>query len=524
MFQDLVVFHDGVVPDDIVVFDETAPLDGPAGSEGDVAPDGDDADPPAGDGPPSPGSGGGRPPSRRLPIVVGAIGLGLALVAGFVATQVRGPVEDPPVTASTVATGSATADTVDPAASARPGTEAGPRPDTDLTTRYVDPANGDNAADGQTPTTAWGDLQTAMDRLTPGETLYLMSGEYRGSTEPGVAHYVMRSDGTADAWITLAAQPGADPVVVANDGNGISIRSDYVEVTGLEVRGEGFDTVNDYGWGMLIRNSHHVRLQNNHIHDMAVGGISSVESANLDIIGNEVHDNSFWGPEQGSGISVWHSVDRDQPADAQGYHDRIIGNVVYRNENKVFSVFRDHDTITDGNGIIVDQSKETGYTGRTLVANNVVFDNGGRGVLVLESSRVDVMFNTTYQNGRTEILEGGPVELAAGRSDDVRIVNNLAWSRPGAPAVGVSESTEVELGGNVLVTDSPSGAATELDRVTPIPPALVAPSIDPEVADFRPRPGSSLFGLGIVVTPEVGADFDGRVRNPAEPDPGAFTG
>ncbi|MFV0258760.1 MAG: right-handed parallel beta-helix repeat-containing protein [Acidimicrobiales bacterium] len=480
----------------------------------------DGAPPPGGDVAPGPTRPNG--PDRRWVLLAGAVGL--VLMGGLVIAWLRGPDGETPGPASTVVVDpTTTVDTGDAASTGDPG-DGAPEVDTDPATRYVDPTNGDDNADGQTPTSAWSDLQTAMDRLIPGETLYLMSGEYRGSTEPGVAHYVMRTDGSEDAWITLAAGPGASPVVVADDGNGISIRGDYVEVAGIEVRGEGFDTVNDYGWGMLIRNSHHVRLRNNHIHDMAVGGISSVESANLEILGNEVHDNSFWGPEQGSGISIWHSVDRGQPADPDGYHDRIIGNTVYRNENKVFSVFRDHDAITDGNGIIVDQSKETGYTGRTLVANNVVFDNGGRGVLVLESSRVDVMFNTTYRNGRTEILEGGPVELAAGRSDDVRIVNNLAWSRPGAPAVGVSESTEVELGGNVLVTDAPSGAATGLDWVTTTPPALETPSVDPATADFRPEPGSSLFGRGIVVTPAVGVDHDGRVRNPAEPAPGAFSG
>ncbi|MGF1597356.1 MAG: right-handed parallel beta-helix repeat-containing protein [Acidimicrobiales bacterium] len=395
-------------------------------------------------------------------------------------------------------------------------------PDTDPSTFFVSPTVGDDGADGQTAEQPWRTLQPALDRLQPGHTLFLMDGIYTGGTEPGVAHFVINNGGTADAWVRVTAAPGHRPEIVASDGNGISVRADYVEVGGLRVRGEGFDDDNHYGWGLLIRNSHHVRLVDNEVSDMAVGGISSVESSNLEILYNEVHGNAYWGPEQGSGISIWHSRDAGLGPSPDGYHDRIIGNTVYRNENKVFSEWRDEPIITDGNGIIIDQSKEFGYTGRTLVANNVVFDNGGRGILVLESSRVDIVFNTTYANGRTEGLDGGPVELAAGRSDDVRILNNLAWSRPGAPAVIVAEATGVELGGNVLVTDNDATVATELDVVTRVDPGLRSPGIDPATADFRPLATSLVIDAGLAVDPAIGIDADGRQRIVGPPDVGAY--
>ncbi len=250
-------------------------------------------------------------------------------------------------------------------------------PDTDPLTFYVDAVLGDDANDGQTAEAAFRSLQSALDRLQPGNTLFVMGGTYAELQEPGNAHYVVSASGTAEAWIRIAAAPGPhQPVIVASDGNGISIRGNYVEISGLEIRGQGFSAENSYGWGMLIRNSHHVRLADNLVSGMAVGGISSVESANLEITGNEIFDNSFWGTEQGSGISIWHSVDAGFGPGSDGYHDRVIGNVLYRNENKVFSRWRENDVMTDGNGIIIDETDETGYTGRTLIANNVVFDNG----------------------------------------------------------------------------------------------------------------------------------------------------
>ncbi len=394
--------------------------------------------------------------------------------------------------------------------------------DTDPLTLYVDGVVGDDANDGQTVGTALRSLQTALDRLQPGNTLFLLDGTYAEVEEVGNAHYVLDASGTAEAWITITGAPGARPVIVASDGNGISIRGDYVDVSGLEIRGQGFSAENPYGWGILIRNSHHVRLANNQIYGMAVGGISSVESANLEITGNEVFDNSFWGTEQGSGISIWHSVDAGFGPGTDGYHDRVIGNTVYRNENKVFSRWRDNDIMTDGNGIIVDQSQETGYTGRTLIANNVVFDNGGRAILVLESSRVDVVFNTTFHNGRTNGLEGGPVELAASRADDVRLLNNLAWSRPGAPAVTVSDATNVVMGGNLLVTENHSGMSTDLDVVTSQDPGLVAPGIDPALVDFRPTSDSLVIGRAIPVVPPLPFDADGLPRELLDPAAGAY--
>lgn len=398
-----------------------------------------------------------------------------------------------------------------------------PENDTDPATLFVSATSGDDANDGQTPVTPWLSLQRGLDALEAGQTLYVMSGVYNEVTEPGNAHYVLSASGTEGAWIRIAAAPGEHPVIEASAGNGLAIRGSFVEVSGLEIQGKGFDAENAYGWGVLIRNAHRVRLAHNTISGMAVGGITSVESSNLEILYNKIHDNSFWGAEQGSGISFWRSLDAGLGPDADGYHDRIVGNVIYGNENKVFSRWHeDEDVITDGNGIILDTSDEMGYTGRTLVANNVVFDNGGRAILVLGASRVDVIFNTTYHNGRTGSLLGGPVEIATSKADDVRVFNNLAWSRSGVPAVLVDESTNVVMGGNVFITDEHSGDSTSLDLVTSADPQLTAPGLDPISANFRPTSGSLALGQAIPIAPRLPFDADGRPRSAIGSTVGAY--
>ncbi len=387
---------------------------------------------------------------------------------------------------------------------------------------FVSAESGVDGADGSGPDSAMRSLQAALDSVDPGETVYLMDGVYRDVVDPGNAHYMARRGGTADQPVRIEAMPDHRPVIVASDGNGLEIQADYVEVIGLTVRGEGYETDdNPWGNGILIRNSHHVRIAGNEISGMPLNGISTVESSNLVIVDNEIYENAFWNHSQGSGISLWHSVSNGQPPDADGYHDRVIGNRVYRNENKVTSVWRDYEVITDGNGIIIDQGRETNYDGRVLVANNVVFDNGGRGIMVFETDRVDVIHNTVYQNGRTADLWGGPTELSAAKARDVRFDNNLVWPREGAKGISVSSAEDVSSVGNLVVDTGNPGQASSGDVVMTGDPLLVNPSIDESIADFRPTGSSPAVGAAADIKPRLNWDWGGVDRRLSRPTAGA---
>ncbi len=386
---------------------------------------------------------------------------------------------------------------------------------------FVSPALGDDANPGNTIDAPWASLAASLARLEPGQTLYLMDGVY-SETAADNFHYITKAGGRADAWVRITAAPGHSPLLLATVGTALEIQANYVEVSGLTIRGEGFDEDNSFGVGLSARRSHHVRFAKNTISNMPLAGISAIESSNLEILDNTVFENALWSTAQGSGISIWHSLDWDQPPSADGYHDRVIGNAVYRNENRVKSRWKNFSTITDGNGIIIDQNRDFNYSGRTLVANNVVFDNGGRGILVFESNRVDVMFNTSYHNGWTDGLEGGPVELAAGSATDVRFINNLAWALSGAPAIRSENSKGVESAGNVLVTTTPGDVVTDRDLVLAVDPGVVNPSIDETVADFSPEPTSVLVGRALALRPFVPYDALGKTREPASADVGAY--
>ena len=80
------------------------------------------------------------------------------------------------------------------------------------------------------------------------------------------------------------------------------------------------------------------------------------------------------------------------------YKNFITRNICYDNEN--FIPFDASGKITDGNGIIVDGNKNSqhpgvaSYRGRTLVGNNLCYNNGGTGMHSYSSANVDFINNT----------------------------------------------------------------------------------------------------------------------------------
>jgi parallel beta-helix repeat protein len=358
-------------------------------------------------------------------------------------------------------------------------------------TYYVS-GEGNDSNDGLSKTKAFRTLQKAADLTNPGDTVLVMNGTYTKTLEDKQSedNSVLRitRSGNAKGYITYKALEGHTPKIFVDfNYAGIRINASYIVIDGFTVEGNlpnlsfeeadaaarGTDEAaalqnykfNSNGIGSFPdaenpATIHHLIIRNNTVFNHPAGGIFSNGSDYVRIEGNTVYNNAYYSAYANSGISFYKSTAIDDKKDFKMF---IRNNKIFKNENKVpfwFSSVSNPSqrVITDGNGIIIDDSRNTQgtpnvvYTGKFLINNNVVFDNGGRGINVFSSNGVLAHNNTTFQNGRTP----GFTELAVGDADDVKFVENIFVSRPDREAILQYNATNVIFERNLFETASDS--------------------------------------------------------------------
>ena len=286
--------------------------------------------------------------------------------------------------------------------------------------------NGNDAAAG-TIDAPWRSLSVAFNRLQPGDTLIVRGGRYNAAQDE--QFNIEGKNGAQGRAIVVAAYPNERPVIQLNSfWQGISIaNSSYVEIKGLELIGTA-PTDQRFTDGIQSNKSHHVRIAGNVVHDTGGCGICSINSNHVWIESNEVYGTSKWSPYQTSGISFFQSTNIGGGANADGYSMYINANRVHHNTN--ITKPGPGQLNTDGNCVIIDLNNDMGYSGRTLVTNNLCYENGGRGVHMLRSDNVHAINNTLVNNLRNPEIDGG--ELTAAFSSNILFRNNLASAaRPG---------------------------------------------------------------------------------------------
>jgi parallel beta-helix repeat protein len=325
------------------------------------------------------------------------------------------------------------------------------------TTYYVS-GTGNDRNSGRTTSSAFKTIQRAADLTNPGDTVLIMNGEYRNAPERGTVVSIERS-GTASAWIKFKAYPGHFPKIKHNTWNGIMLSDgvSYIEISGLEIIGSNADITLTYALSQARNTSnkltngtcididgrdrivHHINVVNNKVHDCPGGGISVIAADYVKVDNNTVFNNSWYSPYGNSGISFFKSGDYDNN---RGYKHFVTNNKTYNNRQYVKTL--SSARISDGNGIIIDSSKlgrNGGYKGRTLIANNISYNNGGSGIHAHESEHIDIVNNTVYRNARSPELTKG--QLYAGYSNDVKIFNNIIYALSGQKGNTNTKNTSV---------------------------------------------------------------------------------
>jgi hypothetical protein len=422
-------------------------------------------------------------------------------------------------------------------------------------TYYVEAARGSDTNRGVIESLPFATIQAAANVANPGDTILIKNGVYREANNEAVAH--IRRSGAPGAPITFKAFPGHTPILMATRSwNHVLITGSYIRVEGLTIRGnadkidiaqsqavyERFLKPETRTWGpetsfvntngIFVRpeNSRapafeqitprHIEIIGNNVSHVPGGGIATDMADYITIAYNVVHDNAYRSIFANSGISIFHPQDTD--GNYTAYKNIIRNNLAYRNRVEVkWWVLK---RLSDGNGIIVDdtdnsQIKGIPYKGRSLIANNVAFENGGAGIQSYSSQNVDVFYNTLSRNTRTPELDWGQIVMRTTKNG--RVMNNIVVAEEG------EKLNEADRTQNVIYDFN-------LYFGTAIPPVMGPNDIiaDPKFVDvgtagkrdFRLAPGSPASNTGTAIE-GIDRDLSGGPRVLGRgPDRGALEG
>jgi serralysin len=252
--------------------------------------------------------------------------------------------------------------------------------------------------------------------LKPGDEVVVKAGTYHESVR-------ISKSGNANDYITVRAEkPGAVKIVPPSDKDfGVHIQGDYVKLDGFEITGAR-------SAGITAHLVHHVEITNNHSHHNGGHGISASRSEFVTVEGNVTNGNASKGYY--SGISIVHPENITNDHSSKGFRIVVRGNISFDNVTK-------SGPHTDGNGIIMDDFRSTktaagkAYLFASLVENNLVYKNGGKGIQVAWSDYVTVRNNTAWSNNVDPQHKGTwHGELSNMNSSHNTWVNNLAFANP----------------------------------------------------------------------------------------------
>lgn len=417
-------------------------------------------------------------------------------------------------------------------------------------TLYVDAVHGSDKNPG-TEKRPFASIQAASDVTRPGDTVLIEDGTYNQTSPEGVV--TIARSGAPGAMITYRAYPGAHPKLFAKDAwNHILITASYIRVEGLEIAGNAqnvsiddaakvearFESGHGLSFGpetsfaetngISIRPANQkaplreriyprrIEIVGNNIHDVQGGGISAQWSDLVTIAGNRIHDVAIRAMYACSGISILGAQTTDAATPA--YRMVVENNLVVGARTYVKWVSVKH--MSDGNGIILDsnrnaQDKGEPFTGRFLVANNVVMASGGAGIQVFSTDNADVVFNTVYDNSLTPELEYG--QIWAHAASNLRVENNILVAGHDAKInEAFKDNNNVIYDYNIYFGGRKPGMMGPHDIVGD--PEFV----NPKDGNLKLQASSPAVDSGVTGFP-VARDFDGNPRVSGKgPDRGAF--
>jgi parallel beta-helix repeat protein len=398
---------------------------------------------------------------------------------------------------------------------------------------YVSNTKGSSSNNGLSPQTPITSIQDAVDKTAPGDTVFIMGGTYNPSCSQCEAMTISNS-GTNEKWIVIKNYLNEKPILKFSDWNGVLFQNNasYIEINGLTIQGNNANIkLNDAlnqpggcnnlsgtlsgvynGCGISIsgnagRPYHHIKIKNCTIFDCPGAGISATKSDYLTIENNYIYNNCWYTAYGESGITLFESQNYDSK---DGYHCVIMGNKLYGNRLYV-PWFDAPCAITDGNGIIIDQSINGGYKAKILIAFNIVANNGGAGILSFHSENVDIVNNTAYLNQQSDEINEG--EILATLSNNINIYNNILYSSASKNLNSNYSNTNIKYDYN-LHFGSTKKVLTG-SHIINADPIFLKPANDLQIADFSLSTKSPALLKGVILSSVLGQlPFEELSHNP----------
>ncbi len=405
------------------------------------------------------------------------------------------------------------------------------------TNYYVSSSAGNNSFNGLTPSTAkqtlgWFSWSTTF--LQPGDTVFVMAGTYTNGTSSS-AVLALRASGSSASPIVITNFPNHAPLLSFNSWSGISLSESVhdIVINGLRIRGNNAnitlaDALNQpnscanpggspnpiyNGNGITIdgrngKHIHHVTISNCEIFECGGGGIASMESDYLTYQNNTIYNTSWYALYGTSGISNLNSWNYDSHSTV-AYSNIVRNNICYGNE--MFVPWIAVCDITDGNGIIIDSEVGNNplgnYTGKTLIENNVVYKNGGRGIALYKSDNVDIINNTCFFNCRSDSISDG--EITINTAVNARVFNNIMYARTGERANYKNAASTNFSSGNNLVYNYSAVSFTSANDLIAINPQFT----DTALSNFTLSASSPAINAGSNVAGQFSSkDINGVSR------------
>jgi hypothetical protein len=285
---------------------------------------------------------------------------------------------------------------------------------------YVSPGGNDayTAIQAKNPATPWKTIQKAANTVVGGDSIIVRAGSYNES------NIQFSASGSSSKWIYIVNESGTAPDItgtgnygfqIYGDKNNLFSKTNYF-ISGLTFHGYLQD-------GISVSYADFVVIDKVTSYDNGNAGVNTVGSNHILIQDCVLHHNG-WKSDGDSGWGDGASVNnREFISGTVKWVSVLRRNILYANRQKRAASY------WDGNGFTWDLA---GTGGVHLFANNILFNNGGAGMLNDNTGNMVIVHNTLFRNmsDYNRCQNMGELYLTDSYVENTILKNNIIFSRP----------------------------------------------------------------------------------------------